>query len=170
MTTKKAIDVISSSIADPSVGLPEEVFLFISRITPLINVDLLIKNKKHQTLLTWREDAYYPAGWHIPGGIIRYKEKISDRVNAVARTELGAKVKSDYILLMLTEYIHPTRKDRGHGISLLYECILISSMDNGLEYKGGTPKHGEWAWHDACPVNILSVHEIYRKFINHPSD
>ena len=34
---------LENSIPDPHQGLPEEVFLFLSRITPLVNVDLLIR-------------------------------------------------------------------------------------------------------------------------------
>lgn len=61
-----AIATIESLIKDPRKELPDEVFLFISRITPLINVDLLIENEKNHTLLTWRKDKYHTAGWHIP--------------------------------------------------------------------------------------------------------
>lgn len=53
---------IESAIGDPSLGLPEEVFRFASSIVPMINVDLLIKNKQGQTLLTWREDESFPPG------------------------------------------------------------------------------------------------------------
>jgi hypothetical protein len=49
-------------------GLPEELFLFVSRITPLINVDLLIQDDGRRTLLTWRSDRFFGPGWHVPGG------------------------------------------------------------------------------------------------------
>ncbi|MFQ3368130.1 MAG: hypothetical protein ACI8WO_000222, partial [Methylophilaceae bacterium] len=45
---------IKEIISDPGDGLPEELFYFASSITAMVNVDLLIKNKKKQTLLTWR--------------------------------------------------------------------------------------------------------------------
>ena len=32
-------------------GLPDEVFTYISTVTPLVNVDLLIRNDKGETLL-----------------------------------------------------------------------------------------------------------------------
>ena len=33
----------------------------------------------NQTLLTWRQAGQsYDQGWHVPGGIVRYKEKISN--------------------------------------------------------------------------------------------
>lgn len=84
MELGKIIDILESYIQNPANGLPKELFLFVSRITPLINVDLLIKNEHGHTLLTWRNDAYYH-GWHVPGGVIRYKEAIAERVKAVAK-------------------------------------------------------------------------------------
>lgn len=160
----KAIDLLESLIKNPEEGLPEEIFIFVTRITPMINVDLLIKNEQNQTLLTWREDKLYGSGWHIPGGIIRYKEKSADRIMAVAKGELGAKVEFKKDPLIINE-IMLLPKDRGHFISLLYECRLISPPDNNLKFEKGISKPGEWTWHDKCPDDLISVHEIYRKFI-----
>jgi colanic acid biosynthesis protein WcaH len=161
----KTIDLLESYIDDPQKRLPEQVFLFLSRLTPMINVDLLIKNQQGQTLLTWREDNYWAPGWHIPGGIIRFKEKISDRIKAVALNELGAKVEFKPKPLATNEIIHPDRMERGHFISMLYECTLISPLDENLKCRNKTPQKGTWAWHDKCPDNLLEVHELYRKFI-----
>lgn len=162
---KNIINSLESLIKNPKEGLPEEVFLFVSRITPLVNVDLLIKNEKGETLLTWREDKYYGPGWHIPGGIIRYKEKIEDRIKAVAKNELGIRVKFKKEPIAINEVICPKRKERGHFISLLYKCKLISKLPEELKYQGGKPRAGQWAWHNKCPKNIISVHKMYKKFI-----
>ncbi len=162
---EQSIDLLDSFIKNPSDGLPEDVFLWVTRVTPMINVDLLIKNDQNETLLTWRDDSYYPAGWHIPGGIIRYKETISDRIRAVAESELGAKIKFNEKPLAINQVIHPSRRNRGHFISLLFECSLISALDDSCRWIEGSPSAGEWAWHGSCPDNILSVHEMYRKFI-----
>lgn len=165
MEVAELIRLLESMIENPSKGLPEDVFLFASRITPLINVDLLVKNELNQTLLTWRDDGYYSPGWHIPGGIVRYKERMRDRIHAVAAAELGARIESDSEHIAINEIIHPTRKDRGHFISLLYRCRLTSPPNPDLKYVKGVPKPGEWAWHSACPADIIQVHEIYRQFI-----
>lgn len=165
MGIKKTIDLLESYIENPSLGLPEDIFLFVSRITSLVNVDLLIKNEQNHTLLTWRDDGYYPPGWHIPGGIIRYKEKISDRIKAVAASELGATVNFKKQPLAINEIIDPSRMERGHSISLLYKCILTSSLKESLKHDKGTPKPGEWAWHNKCPNDLITVHEVYRRFI-----
>ena len=131
----------------------------------MVNVDLLIKNEHNHTLLTWRDDGDYAPGWHIPGGIVRYKETISGRISAVAVSELGAEVEFEKDLLAINEVIHSSRKNRGHFISLLYECRPISSLDPKRKYEIGRPKPGEWAWHDGCPKDIITVHAMYRKFI-----
>lgn len=162
---KKIIGRLEAFIKDPTKGLPKEIFLLVSRLTPLVNVDLLIKDKRRRTLLTWRDDGYFPPGWHIPGGIIRYKETFSDRVRAVAAAELGVKVRFKAEPLAVKETILPSLNDRAHGIAFLFECSLIGSPDKKLKYVKGSPKPGQWAWHDKCPANLIAVHEMYREFI-----
>jgi len=163
---KKIIDSLELIIKNPSQGLPEDLFLFLTKIIPIINVDLLIKNDQNRTLLTWRADGYWPPGWHVPGGIIRYKETLADRLNAVAAKELGAKITFKKEPLVVNEFIHHSRRERGHFISLLYECKLLSPPDKDLKYEKGAPDLGAWAWHSKCPDDIISVHKkMYRKFI-----
>lgn len=161
---KEAVNIIESFIKEPSNGLPEDVFLFASRITPMVNVDLLIKNERNQTLLTWRDDRFY-MGWHVPGGIIRYKETFSERIRAVAKTELGAEVEFQMNPIAINEIIHRRRRERGHFISLLCQCSLITPPDEELRYHSGAAKSGQWMWHETCPENIIPVHEIYRQYI-----
>jgi colanic acid biosynthesis protein WcaH len=156
---------VESAIADPLAGLPEEVFLFASRIMPMINVDLLIKNPDGATLLTWRDDGYAAPGWHIPGGVIRYKEAIAVRIRKVAQSELGTGVEFKPEPVTIKEFIHSDRKNRGHFISLLFECRLTGMPDEKIRYQQGKPLPGQWMWHAQCPENLLSVHEIYCKFI-----
>jgi ADP-ribose pyrophosphatase YjhB (NUDIX family) len=165
MDSVEAIEKLEASINDPRKGLPEEVFLFISRVTPLINVDLLIRDERNYTLLSWRDDGYSPPGWHVPGGIIRFKESAVDRIRAVAKSELGADVVFESAPIAIREIIHPERKNRGHFISLLYRCRLTSPPDESLRYIGGGLRKDQWSWHSHCPDNIIDVHEMYREFI-----
>lgn len=43
MKISEAIQSIERQISDPHKGLPEDIFLFISRLTPLVNVARLVK-------------------------------------------------------------------------------------------------------------------------------
>ena len=129
--------VLESAIADPRLGLPKEIFLFASRIVPLINVDLLIQDGAGRTLLTWRDDEFFGTGWHVPGGVIRYKEMAADRIHACAREELGAEVAFEGVPLLVSEHI-TDNKNRGHANSLLYRCTLLTPPAENLRrgFKG----------------------------------
>jgi ADP-ribose pyrophosphatase YjhB (NUDIX family) len=158
------VHAIESAIADPRCGLPDEIFHMVARLTPMTNVDLLIYNDRGETLLTWRDDGLYH-GWHIPGGIIRFKERMADRVAEVARLELGAAVTIKEPPVAVNEVIHLERRARGHFIAFLFECQLASALDAARRYAGGPPAHGQWAWHGSYPADMIGSHEMYRRFI-----
>jgi colanic acid biosynthesis protein WcaH len=163
---REAVKLLRSCVADPHKGLPEDLFLLVTQLTPMVNVDLLIQEKKRGTLLSWRDDQYYEPGWHVPGGIVRFKERMEERVRAVARDELGATVKFNPIPITVREVIRPDRETRGHFVSMLFRCALSSPPEEQYAYRSGEPRPGEWAWHARCPKNIIQVHEMYRGFID----
>ncbi|MBF0180120.1 MAG: NUDIX hydrolase [Magnetococcales bacterium] len=163
---EQAVALVETAVPDATRGLPDAVFYMVSRCTPLVNVDLLIRDEQGRTLLTWREDDFYTPGWHIPGGIVRFKERWEERILAVAATELGVTVGFDPAPLAIQQAIVPDRATRGHFISLLFKCHLTSSLDEALQRRGARPRNGEWEWHDGPPADLLSVHrELYGKFI-----
>jgi colanic acid biosynthesis protein WcaH len=160
---QKAIEFLDKQISNPSLGLPEEVFLFVSRLTPMVNVDLLIKDEKRRTLLSWRDDQYAGTGWHLPGGIVRFKENLETRILNVVEKEIGTMVEFDSCPVAINQAIcdHDTR---GHFISILYKCSLSSKF---IPKNIGLTKTdlGYLMWHDSCPKNLIKVHEMYRNYI-----
>ncbi len=163
---EQALATLRNAIGSATKGLPEEIFLFVSSLTPMVNVDLLIRDEAGRTLLTWRHDRFYGPGWHIPGGIIRFKERFETRIAAVAAGELHARVGFDPAPLCTHEIFNSTRDIRGHFISMLYACRLESPLDESRRFDAATPRNGDWAWHERCPDNLIRVHEIYRTHIS----
>ncbi|MBU4210237.1 NUDIX domain-containing protein [Patescibacteria group bacterium] len=163
MNIDESIKFIEKQIGDPKLGLPEEVFFFASRIVPMVNVDLLIKDEKKRILLAWRDDQYAGAGWHVPGGIVRYKENWEQRVRKVAEMEIGMMVEFDLRPIAFNQ-IFLDHKTRGHFISILFRCFLSGKFipkNEGLKQDDV----GYLRWHDTCPKNLVEVQKIYRKFI-----
>jgi colanic acid biosynthesis protein WcaH len=152
-------------IGNPIDGLPEQLFLFISRNTPLVNVDLLIRDDCGRTLLTWRSDQFYGPGWHVPGGIIRYKETSGHRIRIVAQSELGAIVDFDSSPIFVQESLDDCRRERGHFISLLYRCRLTSELDRRRQFTEGAPSANQWKWHEGPPSNLLREQRAYARFM-----
>jgi len=164
MEIADAIAILKKKIPDPSIGLPDDLFYYVSQITPLVNVDLLIKDENGRILLSWRNDKYCGKGWHVPGGIVRFKETLETRVKKVAESEIGSHVDFDPNPISINQIILYECDIRSHFISVLYKCSLSSAFipnNNGLS----SSDHGYLMWHDSCPDDLLKYHEIYRKYL-----
>lgn len=158
---------ILDTVGNARNGLSKPVFLFVSQLTPMVNVDLLIQNDRGETLLTWREDEFYGPGWHVPGGVIRFKEYAKTRIAKVAQSELGVDVTSSEHPVCIREVMAADRDVRGHFISMLYACALVGNLPDALAYVPNLPKqNGRWQWHQGCPSNLIRQHEMYREYIN----
>jgi ADP-ribose pyrophosphatase YjhB (NUDIX family) len=159
---KGLISELESNVTNASEGLPDEIFYFVSRLTPYVNVDLLIDIPEKGILLTWRDDEYTGVGWHIPGGIIRYKEKAKKRVDLVAQEELGIKIDYANGPIELNEII-ANQKDRSHFISLLYSCSIDKENLEIINKKIlQNPKQINFFKKE--PKNLISWHKIYTNF------
>ena len=159
--TLRSIKYLENSVKDPTAGLSQSIFYFIGRMTPYINVDLLIQSPIYGTLLTWRDDPYSGTGWHIPGGIIRFKEKIKDRIFKVGKGELGIKIRKFKGPIELNEII-TNKIERSHFISLLYKCEL-----EDMELKkilNICKKSKKIMFFKKVPKNFLKLHLIYEKY------
>lgn len=157
------LDRVSRAIPDPTQGLPDAVFRFVLKVTPMISVDLLVRNDRGEHLLAWREDEYM-SGWHIPGGIIRFNEPIPARIAAVAKGELAATVKHGEQPHEVKQFFYPPR---GHFIALLFLCRLDSPVsDPALWHTEGTPKNGQVRWVSGVPPDLYNIQYVYRDWLS----
>lgn len=80
-------------------------------------------------MFLWRDDEQCGAGWHLPGGCVRLKETLEQRLHVCAKSELGTDVLCDMKPVLITENIEPKR-DRGrtHFISFLYQCVPVDKV------------------------------------------
>lgn len=160
--SRTLIDELLSKIDDPRQGLPSPVFEMLLALTPLANVDLLVKNAEGDTLLAWRDDAY-GAGWHVPGGIIRFREPAAERIRKVAELELGAAVEAESRPCDVVELFY----DRGHFLSLLFRCRLTSAPATlgTVRFADGAPHHGDIGWVRGVPEQLYPAHEVYARWL-----
>lgn len=151
---------------DAKKGIGEDLYLAISQMTPSVNVDLVIKStNKNLTLLTWRDDQYYGPGWHIPGGVIRFKEKMMDRVHEVAKREFNRDLASVEGPIGFHEMFNKTRDIRGHFISFVFSVTLVEppSLDNQIV---SAPFNGGWQWFERCPDNLIPNQSALRRYLD----
>ena len=154
-------NVISGRI-ETHEGLPDEVFQFLLKISPVPNVDLLVRNEDGENLLAWRVGPW-GEGWHVPGGIVRHNELLKDRIREVARLELLAEVAPDDVPCSIAQFV---KGPRGHFVSLLYRCRITALLPHHRTLRSReVPRHGDLQWIKGMPDRILPVHEVYRPWL-----
>ena len=161
-----AIEYIRSCDIQPQGGLPENLFLMISGLVPLVNVDLLVTNSRGQLLLSRRNDRFFEKSWHIPGGCLRYGDSFAKRITETAERELRAKVSFDEQPLAVrnvwrganASQEHPN--ERGQNIAILFACRLPE--DYQIENFGKQEdEDGYLKWFDTLPVDFMKIQHVY---------
>jgi colanic acid biosynthesis protein WcaH len=125
----KRLSLLLSKIECPHKGLPQAVFDSLINIVPFVACELVIMDKGG-ILLTWREDKFW-RGWHIPGGLLRFKDSFDKRIKEVAKKELGVNIKK-YKFLFPINY---TDCSRGHAVSLVFLCQVDATPKDGKFFR-----------------------------------
>lgn len=103
----------------------EEFRSIYSRVNRL-NVEIVVKTEQG-FLLTLRTIEPYNNEWHIPGGTVYYREKVTDAVQRIAWEELGIEVEVQGLLGYI-EY--PSIEKYGNidaPVGLAFKCKLLST-------------------------------------------
>jgi len=113
--------------------LSEKKFLETFKYSPRVALNILVKNKKGEILLTKRAIKPQKGYWHYPGGFILKGERIDDCFKRISKTELGItldpkKKKSLGVIENLKG------DERGHILDLIYEY----NIDDNLDLKSNT--------------------------------
>ncbi len=69
--------------------LSDETFKSIIQHTPLISIDLIVRNEAGEVLLGKRVNAPAKSYWFVPGGRVRENETLDDAFVRLVKEELG---------------------------------------------------------------------------------
>lgn len=111
--------------------LPDETFKSIIQHTPLISIDLIVRNEKGEVLLGKRLNAPAKGYWFVPGGRVRKNETLDDAFIRLVREELDIEsgvTRADAKFLGIFEHFYKDCVFGGdvstHYIVLVYEFTL----------------------------------------------
>jgi len=140
--------------------LDSPTFLQIVKLTPLVSIDLIVRNQRHEVLLGYRKNRPAQYHWFVPGGRIMKDEQISQAIPRISRTELGlaidpalARFKAVY------QHFYPDNFSDTAGISthyvvLAHEYLMADTAGIQLD-----SQHRDFRW---WPVSeLLSSTEVH---------
>ena len=96
---------------------------------PLLTVDIIIPTSDGIVLVK-RAREPYKGMWALPGGFVRYGERLEDAAMREAEEETGLKVK---LRKLVGVYSDPSRDPRGHIVSV---CFLAKQANGRPSAKG----------------------------------
>ena len=120
-------------------------FSSVIKNTPLISIDLIVKNSKEEVLLGKRINEPAKGSWFVPGGRIFKDETLDEAFSRIAREELGLDLQRD--------------KSKFYGIYEHFYENSVFSDDFGTHY---VVLAHEFITNDDLRLN--DQHEEYRWF------
>ncbi|MBN3788787.1 GDP-mannose mannosyl hydrolase [Burkholderia sp. Ac-20353] len=105
--------------------LPLDTFLRVIDATPLIAIDLIVRNDEGSYLLGHRVNRPAQGFWFVPGGRIRKNERLDDAFRRITRDELGCSdlERSDAELIGVYEHLYDDNFGGEPGVSTHYVVL-----------------------------------------------
>ena len=137
---------------EPAIKLNRDDFAQIVKNTPLISIDLIVRNKEREVLLGLRNNEPARGFWFVPGGRILKDERMAQAFRRIGRDELGTELEiSDGKFLGVFEHLYDENfhQETGFGthfVVLAYEIInsgRFEDLPNGQHHRFRWMKVGD---------------------------
>ena len=129
--------------------LDKDTFKTIVDTTPLVSIDLLVRNSQGQILVGKRNNRPAQGFWFVPGGRILKNERLAEAFARLAEVELGIRLDiADARYLGLYEHFYEDSifTDDGDNVSTHYVVsgfeVILPDGYSALPYE----QHNEYRW------------------------
>jgi colanic acid biosynthesis protein WcaH len=143
-----------------SSPLPIETFRTVVASTPLVSIDLLVRDGEGRYLVGQRRNPPARDSWFVPGGRIRKNERLAQALRRLCEEELGAGTRLGAAAFHgAYEHFYDTNfaSDAGattHYVVLAYELALEQATASLPD-----AQHGAYRW--MTPAQLLADPEVH---------
>ncbi|MBL0711392.1 MAG: GDP-mannose mannosyl hydrolase [Colwellia sp.] len=127
--------------------LDKETFSTVIESTPLVSIDLVVKNKQGQALLGQRLNRPAKDFWFVPGGRVLKDESLADAFKRLTIEELGQAflIEQATLLGAFDHFYHDNVF--GDAFSTHYVAIAyVITLNSNLEQLPLNIQHGSYKW------------------------
>lgn len=148
------------SQSQPSPWLDKAQFQQIVAATPLISIDLIVRNELGQILLGRRLNRPAQGFWFVPGGRVRKDERLNDAFWRLTEEELGvAASRGSARLLGPYEHFYADNFS-GTDFTTHYVVLGYELAWQGQQDALPISQHDQYRWFDVAELlQDLSVHQ-----------
>jgi colanic acid biosynthesis protein WcaH len=144
--------------------LDDRTFLQIIDATPLVSIDLVIRNERDQVLMGKRSNRPAKGLWFVPGGRIRKKERVEEALRRIAAAETGVAPRQA-TLLGVFDHIYDDNFAGEPGVSTHYVVIAFGYRLQDCGSVRPDAQHSELRWWDVpALLESAEVHENTRAY------
>jgi len=138
--------------------LNDENFLKIIDSTPLVSIDLIVRDQEGRILMGRRTNEPARGSWFVPGGRIRKGEDLDSALARIGKAELGVNItRKEGRFVGIFDHLYETNYANVEGVHTQYVVIAYEYyLDLNRE---GLPldQHSEWKW--ACESQGHEIHK-----------
>ena len=138
--------------------MTDEQFLRIVEATPLVSIDLILRNERGEVLLGKRLNRPAQHTWFVPGGRIRKNERVTEALQRIARRELGVAVPEPR-LVGVFDHLYDDNFLGAPGVTTHYVVLGFTATLPAGTALTADDQHGELKW---WPVEkLLGDHAVH---------
>jgi len=144
--------------------LTDDDFALVISATPLVSIDLIIRNDRDEVLLGLRRNRPAQGMWFVPGGRIRKNEVLKVALQRIAQAELGVPLQA-WNLLGAYDHIYPDNALGRKGLGTHYVALgCACTLQPGYAIRADA-QHAELRWwpRDELLASPL-VHQNTRRY------
>ncbi|MEW6313531.1 MAG: GDP-mannose mannosyl hydrolase [Pseudomonadota bacterium] len=146
--------------------LPQDIFAFVVRHTPLVSLDFIVRNERNEILLGLRNNRPAQGCWFVPGGRLAKDETREQAFRRLTLDELGTSFSLEQArFLGVYEHLYTDNFSDDpsfgtHYVVLAYELrVRAEQLDLPAE------QHGGYLWLDDAAIrNRNDVHPYSRAY------
>ena len=140
--------------------LASDLFKLVVRYSPLVSIDLVVRNERRQMLLGLRRNRPAQDYWFVPGSRVAKEEKIGDAFVRITRDELGTPFPRERARLIgVFEHLYPDNfsGDPTFGTHYVVLAHELQVAEEALALPDA--QHSGYRW--ASDAEILADEEVH---------
>ena len=131
------------------------------RLTPLVSIDLVLRNAAQKVLLGLRTNEPAKGTYFVPGGRIWKDERLEDAFGRILKTETGLTLPFSVArFLGVYEHLYETNRFGQPGYGTHYVVLGYEINVGSISQVDGDTQHSHYVWFDEGEIlRAENVHE-----------